>query len=157
MISKWLSRPGGNNSLDQRISEKIGKGTTTLPPCLDVTILENLKALGGNDDHEFLLTVIDQFLLDLPRHLQGIKNAIEHHDAETLVRTAHACKGSSRSIGATLLAKTSYSLELIAREGRLAEAPAKFEQWVQEQVQTFHALQEERELLTASPPSTPLS
>jgi len=157
MISKWLPHPGVDNETDHPITEISRKDSSTLPPCLDDTILENLKNLGGEDDPEFFITVINQFLSDLPRHLEGIKQAIEQQGAENLVKTAHACKGSSRSIGATLLAETSYSLELMAREGRMAEAPAKFEQWLQEQVRTIHALQQERERLTVSSPSTPLS
>jgi len=99
--------------------------------------------------------VIDQFLSDLPRHLEGIKQAVEREDSEALVKRAHACKGSSRSIGATLLAETSYALELLAREGTMTDATAKFKQWLQEQERTTHALQQEREQLTSSSLSTP--
>ena len=113
MITKWLPHPEPSHMMDHPITEKTRKESTTLPPCLDETILENLKTLGGEDDPEFFITVIDQFLSDLPRHLEGIKQAVEIHDSEALVETAHACKGSSRSIGAILLAETSYTLELM--------------------------------------------
>jgi len=95
--------------------------------------------------------VIDQFLSDLPRHLEGIKQAVEIHDSEALVETAHACKGSSRSIGAILLAETSYTLELMGREGTMESATAKFEQWLQELERTTLALQQERDQFTLSP------
>lgn len=91
---------------------------------------------------------MDQFLSDLPRHLEGIKQAVERQDSEALVKTAHACKGSSRSIGATLLAESSYALELMGREGTMTDATEKFEQWLQEQERTTHALQQERMQLT---------
>jgi len=113
------------------------------------------KCKSCEDDPEFFITVIDQLLADLPRHLQGIKQAVERQDSEALVKTAHACKGSSRSIGATLLAEISYVLELVGREGTMTDATAKFEQWLLEQERTTHALEQEREQLTSSSLSTP--
>ena len=157
MICKWLPHPGASTLENQPITEKIRKDSTTLPPCLDDTTLENLKILGGEDNPEFFLTVIEQFLLDLPRHLEGIKQAVERQDSEALVKTAHACKGSSRTIGATLLAEISYALELSGREGTMTDATAKFEQWLQAQERTTHALQQERKQLTSSSLSTPPS
>jgi len=151
MITKWLPHPEPSHMVDYPITEKTRKESTTLPPCLDETILENLKTLGGEDDPEFFITVIDQFLSDLPRHLEGIKQAVEIHDSEALVETAHACKGSSRSIGAILLAETSYTLEVMGREGTMESATAKFEQWLQELERTTLALQQERDQFTLSP------
>jgi HPt (histidine-containing phosphotransfer) domain-containing protein len=155
MICKWLPNPGARNLEKQPITEKTRKHASHLPPCLDDTILENLKALGGEDNPEFFLNVIDQFLLDLPRHLEDIKQAVERQDSEALVKTAHACKGSSRSIGATLLAEMSFALELLGREGTMTDATAKFEQWLQEQERTIHAFQQERKQLRSTSLSTP--
>ena len=157
MISKWLPHREASNLVDQPSTKKTRKDSTTLHPCLDDTILGNLKTLGGEDDPEFVITVIDQFLLDLPRHLEGIKQAVERQDSEALVKTAHACKGSSRSIGATLLAEISYALELMGRDGTMTDVTTKFAQWLQEQERTTHTLQQEREQLMLSSLSTPSS
>jgi len=157
MIIKWLPHAGASNLVNQPLTENTQKDSNTLSPCLDDTILENLKNLGGEDDPEFFITVIDQFLSDLPRHLEGIKQAVERQNSVALEKTAHACKGSSRSIGATLLAEISYALELMGREGTMTDATAKFEQWLQEQDRTIHALQQEREKLTPASLSTPPS
>ena len=150
MIGKWLGFRKPSNLVDHSITEKTQTASSNLPPCLDDTTLENLKTLGGENDPEFVITVIDQFLSDLPRHLEGIKQAVERQDSEALVKTAHACKGSSRSIGANLLAEMSYALELMGREGTLTNAAAKFEQWLQEQERTTHALQQEKEQFMSS-------
>ncbi len=146
-ITKWLPDRIASEVADHPVTEKSKKPPTSLPPCLDKAILQNLKALGGDEDPEFFISVVDQFLTDLPRHLEGIKQAIHHQDAEALVKVAHACKGSSRSIGATLLAETSYALELLGREGTMTDATAKLEQWLQEQGRTILALQQERDQL----------
>jgi CheY-like chemotaxis protein len=155
MICKWLPHPGARNLENQPITKKTRKHSTNLPPCLDNTILENLKALGGEDNPEFFLAVLDQFLSDLPRHLTDIKQAVERQDSEALVQTAHACKGSSRSIGATSLAEMSFALELLGREGTIEDATAKFEQWLQEQERTIHAFQQERKQFTSPSLPTP--
>ena len=58
------------------------------------------KCKSGEDDHEFSLNVIDQFHSDLPRHLEGIKQAVERQESEALVKMSHASKVSSGSMGA---------------------------------------------------------
>ncbi len=149
MLHKWLPQPRNNNLEDQHMSENTQTDPTTLEPSLDETILNDLKALGGDEDPEFFLTLVNQFLEDLPRHLEGLQQAIELQDAEALVKAAHTCKGSSRSIGATCLADISYTLESMAREGTVDDANEKFTQWVQEQERTALALLEERNQATS--------
>ncbi len=153
-ITKWLPHRTASEAISIAAPGKNKKDSPSFPASLDETILQNLKSLGGADDPEFFLTVVDQFLSDLPRHLEGIKQAVERQDSDALVKTAHACKGSSRSIGATLLANISYALEMMGREGTMEDATAKLEQWLQEKDRTVLALRQERKQLTASSPST---
>jgi len=149
MISKWLPQQIPSKESNSPMPANTRQDSTARPPCLDETILNNLKALGGDDDPEFFLTVIDQFLSDLPRHLENIKQSIERQDSEALIKAAHACKGSSRSIGATWLAEISYALELMGREGTMEATTAKFEEWLEEHKRTIHTLQQNREQQTA--------
>ena len=86
-------------------------------PSLDAQMLNELRALGGEDDPDFLESVIQQFLEDIPRHLNGIRQAINNHDAEELMKAAHGFKGSCRNIGATPLADLCFSLEQLGRSG----------------------------------------
>lgn len=79
------------------------------------TFLKKYKI--GEVAREFFITVIDQFLSDLPLHLEGIKQAVERQDSEALVKTAHACKGSSRYMGALPLAEISFSLKTLGHQG----------------------------------------
>ena len=154
MIRKWVPHTEENHETVYPTTAETEQTSTILPPCLDDTILKNLKNLGGEDDPEFFSTVIDQFLSDLPRHQGNIQQAIDHQDANALIKAAHTCKGSSGSIGATRLATISYELELMGREGRLKDAREKFSQWLKEQDQTTQALEQERAPLTSlSPPS----
>jgi len=74
------------------------------------------KCKSGEDDPEFSLKVTDQFHSDLPRHLEGIKQAIERQDSEALVKMAHASKVSSGYMGALHLAEISFSLKTLGRQ-----------------------------------------
>ena len=148
MLHKWLPQPREYHSEDQPMSENTIKNPTTLSPSLDETILNDLKALGGDEDPEFFLTLVDQFLEDLPRHLEGLQQALEHQDCDALVKAAHTCKGSSRSIGANCLADISYTLESMGREGTFDGANETFTQWLQEQERTAVELRRERNQAT---------
>ena len=142
MITKWTSDQTANELEDTPVTTTNTNDSADLTPCLDNTVLQNLKDLGGDEDPEFFITVVEQFLTDLPRHSKSIKQAIWHQDPEALLKAAHACKGSSRSIGATSLAEVSHTLEVMGREGILDNAHTKFEEWLKEQDRTTQALQE---------------
>ena len=142
MIPKWISDQTATKLGNTPMTTHNRNDSADRPPCLDDTVLQNLKDLGGDEDPEFFITVVEQFLTDLPRHLKSIKQAIDHHAPEALMKAAHACKGSSRSIGAISLAEVSHTLECMGREGTLEGAAAKFEEWLKEQDRTTHALLE---------------
>ena len=150
MLTKWVTRPKGNENENPLKTNNPPKDSIALPPCLDQEIIKSLKSLDGEEGQEFFLSVIDQFLQDLPRHQEGIEQAVNHQDSEKLVKVAHTCKGSSRSMGAIALAEISYALELMGREERMVEAPATFLRWRKEMERTSQALQQEREHLTTS-------
>ncbi|MDH3503243.1 MAG: PAS domain S-box protein [Nitrospirota bacterium] len=155
MIAKWLPHRTTKEFVNHPVTDKNMKNSTSLPPCLDETVLQNLKALGGKDDPEFFTTVVDQFLADLPRHLEGIKQAVDHQDPDALMKAAHTCKGSCRSIGATSLAEVSCALDLMGQKGILDGAAKTFAQWLKEKDRTTHALQQERNQSISSALSSP--
>ncbi|MEX2493042.1 MAG: PAS domain S-box protein [Nitrospirales bacterium] len=157
MITKWVPPRPTSEEASMVVPEKNSAVLPSSPTSLDDGIIQDLQSLGGEEDQKFFLTVMDQFLADLPRHLESIKQAVERQDAAALVKAAHACKGSSRSMGAILLADISYALEMMGREGTMGEVSVKFSQWLQEKDRTVLALQQERIHHTASAPSTPHS
>jgi CheY-like chemotaxis protein/HPt (histidine-containing phosphotransfer) domain-containing protein len=118
---------------------------------LDSIILQELRNLGGTEVPEFFLTVVDQFLTDLPRHMNAIRLAVEQQDTDEIRKAAHACKGSCRSIGATSLAEVSNELEVLGREGNLERATVIWERWIIEQDRTRQALEQERDLFSYPP------
>lgn len=109
MINACLPNCSTNKLVDHPISETNSLPSASVSLCLDGTVIQNLKALEGKDDPDFFTTVAHQFLADLPRHFEGIKQAIDHQDPDALMKVAHACKGSCRLIGAISLAEVSYA------------------------------------------------
>ncbi len=150
MILKWLPHRIASTSAGMLIATQDSKSLNPISPCLDETVLDNLKSLGDHEDPDFFITVVDQFLEDLPRHLKNIQQAIKQQDVASLIEAAHACKGSSRAIGAASLAEISYALESMGREGTIDTAAEKFERWLKEQDRTIHALEQERKQLSSS-------
>jgi len=142
MLTKWLTDQTANEMKNTSMTTHKRNDSPDRPPCLDNTVLQSLKDLGGDEDPGFFITVVEQFLEDLPRHAENITRAIDHQDTEALMKTAHACKGSSRSIGAISLADVSHALEIMGREGSLEDAATTFEEWLKEQDRTTHALQQ---------------
>lgn len=102
-----------------RPSHSSNQAATASLHSIDPTTFQNLRDLGGEDDPEFLRSIIDQFLSDLPNHALAIQQAIDQQDPNALMKAAHACKGSCHNMGAFRLAKTCGELEILGREQTL--------------------------------------
>ena len=131
IIQRWLPQP--DNDLASISSSK--KAETKMeapmtpathsedtPPSLNPATLEDLRALGGEDDPDFFAALIDQFLEDIPRHVTAIQAALDQEDPAALQKAAHACKGGARYMGAERLADLSFQLEQFGRQGTLLTA-----------------------------------
>ncbi|MGB0910155.1 MAG: response regulator, partial [Nitrospirales bacterium] len=127
-LGKWTRRePTAHEHLIetdtlQDTSAQVNPDHAEEVPPLDMDILNELRELGGDEDPEFLNSVINQFLDDIPRHLTGIREAIEQEDTDALMKAAHGFKGSCRNIGATPLADACFALEQLGRGGSIEGA-----------------------------------
>ncbi|RMH33616.1 MAG: PAS domain S-box protein [Nitrospirae bacterium] len=83
---------------------------------LDPGKIEELRALGGDEDPDFFALLVEQFLSDALGHVDAIRDAVAQRDASTLYKAAHTLKGSARNIGATVLADVCYRFEQMGRE-----------------------------------------
>lgn len=111
----------------------------TQVPVLNSRVLQDM---AGGEDIEFVMSVIEQFLLDLPRHAQTIESAWTRQETGALLTAAHTCKGSCRTIGATALAEASYALETIGRSGIIPDNLESLRSWEAEKERTIEALLE---------------
>jgi len=62
-------------------------------------------------DRDFLMTLFQVFLDDLPTKLSTMETALGGRDIATLQRTAHSLKGACATIGAERLQEAAHALE----------------------------------------------
>ena len=136
-----------------RAADLTSQHTDEQPP-LDNQTLNELRALGGEDEPEFVESLFLQFLEDISRHVNDIRLAIENHDAEALMKAAHAFKGSCRNIGAKPLAETCFSLEQLGRGGTTEGASPILTQLEAEEARVQSALKTELESMSIAKPNT---
>lgn len=80
---------------------------------MDMEAYTELKSIMGDTLNE----VIQLYLNSMPEMLDSLGAQIQNKDANQVFEIAHRIKSSSSSIGATGLAETAQSIELIGRRG----------------------------------------
>lgn len=101
-------------------SHELGGG-----PILDAETLAALAELGGADDPELVAELIELFIDDAGRRVQGIVAALEQGDVESIARAAHALKSASANLGAFAFSAACRELETLARRGDEVSTPAR--------------------------------
>ena len=121
VLERWVRRKehsaelGVNREAAEGPSSDASRLTPHDSPPLDQAVLDELRSLGGEDDPLFLSTLINQFLQDIPTHVEAIRQAVEQANADALMKAAHAFKGASRNMGAPGLAALCLELEEMGR------------------------------------------
>ena len=118
MLAKWLSAGGrpGPAGADEAPPET---GAAAKPPAspIDKNVLDGIRALEGDGSRGLLERIINLYLTDAPRLVEGILSAAEKGDTESLLRAAHTLKSSSANVGATGLSELCRKVEGMARAG----------------------------------------
>ncbi len=86
---------------------------------IDREVFQDLQVLFGEEDSTSLFEIIDAFLIDSPKFLQSIKNAISNKQLIKLSKTAHSWKSSSATVGALHLSKLCKELELLGKSQQI--------------------------------------
>lgn len=81
---------------------------------LDLGVYRELRESVG----DAFSRMIEVFLEDAPKYIDGVELALAEGDAAALRNSAHSLKGSARNFGANRLAAAAYSLEELGRDGR---------------------------------------
>ena len=84
-------------------------------------ILSKAREWIAEADEEFLTELIDTYLVDAPKQLAALRDALARGDQESCTRAAHTLKSSSAYLGAVDFADLAKSLELASRAGRMKE------------------------------------
>jgi HPt (histidine-containing phosphotransfer) domain-containing protein len=93
---------------------------------VDMSVIESLKELGGDDDPNLVFELIEMFLSDTPLRMRDIKSALASGDLKLLERAAHTLKSSSANVGALGLSELAKAIEERARGQHLSEVPSLF-------------------------------
>ncbi len=81
----------------------------TTAPAIDSATFEALKQTTGAD---FVLELVDTFLLEAPAMLDELRRALTAQDADKFRRAAHSLKSNSNTFGALTLGAMARELEL---------------------------------------------
>ena len=119
------------------------------PTPLDPAILAELRGLQAAGEPDLLCSLIDLFMDEAPSLLAAVRSAIMARDPAALRTAAHALKGCSSNLGATLLAAQCKILEDHGRAGTLAAAPAALTALETEYTRAVTALNHERATILA--------
>ncbi len=116
------------------------------PEVLDRRMLAQLYELqdDSSDEPHIVLMMIDIFLRDTPDVMERIRNAIAQENSHALRQAAHSLKGTSATLGATLLAAHCQALEHCAQANSLAEAPTWLQKVEVEYKRVRRAMEEEK-------------
>jgi CheY-like chemotaxis protein len=106
-----------------RVEPPAGLAATAEMPSIDHAAA--LEKLGG--DEELLVEIIDLYLDDSPQVVEKIRAAVADGDAEGAWKAAHRLKGSVGSLSAHPAFEAARDLEVVGREGDLADAAAALE------------------------------
>jgi HPt (histidine-containing phosphotransfer) domain-containing protein len=112
-------------------------------PALDAAAFAALQALGSDEDPQFLLEVVEQFVQDAATHIAALHAAADTGDAVALERAAHTLKSTSANVGALGMTALCHELQVLGRMGSVAGAMGYIEQLVDEFERVQQALAQE--------------
>jgi two-component system, sensor histidine kinase and response regulator len=71
-----------------------------------------------DNDRELLLDLLTIFEEDFPRHLQGLREAIDSRDSAAVASVTHTLEGMLSNLAAERASRLAGQLEELAREGQ---------------------------------------
>ncbi len=92
----------------------------TALPVIDHEAINNLRALGSEDDDSFLKEIVALFLDDTPKRFEELRTSHAAADVVKFARAAHSVKGSASNLGAIRVRAVAEKLEYAAKENGLA-------------------------------------
>lgn len=94
-------------------------------PPTTVDMAELMARVGG--DRDLLRELCEVFLAEVPKMLANVQQALASEDGTAISRAAHGLKGAISVFGKGLAFRTSLSIEMAGRDGRIEEARAMLE------------------------------
>lgn len=111
---------------------------------VDFKVIEELRAMQGDNDTSFLNRLIEAFFQQSGPLLTEMRDAAVKHDAEALRQAAHKLKGGCAVLGIKVLANMCYDLENLGRSGSIQGAIENITKAESEYERVKEALKAER-------------
>ena len=81
-------------------------------------LLTRLQELEQETDFDFVIELIDIYIVETPKQIQAIASALAMQSLPSLMIAAHTLKGSSLNLGAKQLGALCLKIEEIGRTGK---------------------------------------
>ncbi len=119
MLDRWMPVAGSTQP------SGLDDAPTTTAGDLDVIdkqVLAQLRELQNADDPDLLHRVIKLYLLESPKIIARMKQAVQQGSLIETERMSHSLKSSSANVGATALAQICSDIHAVVRAGDLSQA-----------------------------------
>ena len=121
VLRRWISGAEASSVTE-------GEAGGAAPPAgdadpLDRNVLAGLRDLQGEGEPDILKELGEMFLEDAPGQLEALRGAVSRGDAQSVLRVAHALRGSCGNMGAGRMSEISARLEDVGASNDLARAP----------------------------------
>ena len=93
---------------------------------LDPEVIASLVELGGEDEPDLIVELIDLFLEDADVRILALEEAVKVRDWDQVVKIAHTLKGASATIGAVRFSSACRAVETESRDGGLASESLEY-------------------------------
>ena len=110
-------------------------------PTIDRATYDELKDTAGS---EFVVELVDTFLVEAPRLIDELRSAYDKRDADVFRRSAHSLKSNGNTFGARTFAVMAKDLELGGLEPVVAAGGAPLDALAAEYERVAAALSELR-------------
>jgi HPt (histidine-containing phosphotransfer) domain-containing protein len=136
-MDDYVTKPFSLDQLERVLRRWLpaGRKAENSAPRIDLQVLENMHALGGNGGTSLVTKLIGIYLSDAPKRLRSLQEAVARGDRVTMGRAAHAFKSASANLGAAALTELCRRMESLGRasstngaDGLLAEIETEYAQ-----------------------------
>ncbi len=116
----YISKPVKMQALSSVLSKVLGGGKVKSPP--ETFDAEKALSHAGSNNPELLKRIVNIFLLEYPKQVQGLDEALKKNDAAGIRFIAHTVKGAVSNFGAQAAHEAAFALEKIGEGGDLSGA-----------------------------------
>jgi two-component system sensor histidine kinase/response regulator len=110
------------NAAASRDSVSVADRASSADVILDQAVFDELRALGGDAEKEFLTDIVAQFISDTDPLLVQLRETFEAGDVAAVSRIAHSIKGSCSQLGGVRLSASCTRLESASDSDNLSTA-----------------------------------